>query len=68
MLTGEIARAQIEDRVRAADMARNARMVQGRRVRGSRIAARSAGSGVLAAVVSLARMVTPAPRTRITTV
>lgn len=63
MLTGEIARAQIEDRVRAADMARSARMVRGRRARGSRTAARSAGSGVLAAVVSLTRMVAPAART-----
>lgn len=68
MFTGEIAKAQIEDRVRAADMARNARIARGQRVRGPRTVARSAGSGVLAAVVSLARMVAPAPRTRTTIV
>ena len=66
MLTGEIARAQIEDRIRAAEMGRNARIARGRRVREPRIAARSAGSGVLAALISLTRMVAPAPRTRTT--
>ncbi len=67
MLTGEIARAQIEDRVRAADMARTARMVSSRRVREPRIAVRSVGSGVLAAIVSLTRMVPTTPRARSTT-
>ena len=68
MLTGEIARAQIEDRVRAADMARNARMAGGRRIREPRTAARSAGSGVLSAIVALTRMAAATPRTRTTTV
>ena len=68
MLTGEMARAQIEDRVRAADMDRTARMVSNRRVRERRIAVRSVGSGALAAIVSLTRMVATAPRTRSTAV
>jgi len=53
MLTGEIARAQIEDRVRAAEAARNAGLARGRRVRGPRVVTRSIGSGMLAAVRSL---------------
>ncbi len=68
MLTREIAREQIEDRVRAASMARSARMVRGRRVRDPRSATRSAASGILAAIASVQRTVSSAPRTRPTTV
>ena len=50
MLTGEIAKSQIEDRVRAARMDRLARPRSGRE--GTRPVVRRVGSGILAAVTA----------------
>ena len=66
MLTREIAKAQIDDRVRAAEMARSARTA-GRRVRGPRVATRSIGSGMFVAIRSL-RLTGNASETRAATV
>ena len=58
MLTGDIARAQIEDRVREAEGARIARMARGRRVRDPRSTVRQVASGMLAAATSMRRITT----------
>lgn len=50
MLTGDVAKYQIQDRIRAAEMDRVARDAQVRRGRGTRIAVRRIGSGMLAVV------------------
>jgi hypothetical protein len=50
MLSGDVARYQIEDRIRAAQMDRTARDAQLRRGGGSRAAVRKLGSGLMAVV------------------
>jgi hypothetical protein len=51
MLTGEIAKHQIQDRIRAAERDRVARSSHGYRDRGRTPVVRRVGSGLLAAVV-----------------
>jgi hypothetical protein len=58
MLTGDVAKYQIQDRIRAAEMDRTAREAQLRRG-GSRAAGRRVGSGLLAVVAGLKVRATP---------
>jgi hypothetical protein len=53
MLTGEVAKYQIQDRIRAAEMDRVSKAAMGNRGGRSRVAVRKVGSGILAAVASL---------------
>jgi hypothetical protein len=50
MLSGDVAKYQIQDRIRAAEMDRVARDAQLRRGGGSRAAVRKLGSGLMAVV------------------
>ena len=59
MLTGEIAKHQIEDRIRAAERDRVARSGRGNRDRGRIPVVRRVGSGLLATVVGYRRNTSP---------
>jgi hypothetical protein len=53
MLSGDVAKYQIQDRIRAAEMDRTAREAQLRRGGGTRAAVRKVGSGLMAVVSSV---------------
>ncbi len=59
MLSGDIAKYQIQDRVRAAEMDRVARSAKLRRAGGTRAAVRKVGSGLLAVVAGVRIHATP---------
>lgn len=59
MLTGEMAKYQIQDRVREAERGRLARSSQVHRSRTRSAATRSVASGLLAVVAGLRRKATP---------
>jgi hypothetical protein len=59
MLSGDIAKYQIQDRVRAAEMDRVARSAQLRRGGGTRAAVRKVGSGLMAVVTGVRIHATP---------
>jgi hypothetical protein len=59
MLTGEIAKYQIQDRIRAAEQARASRSAHVDREGGRTAVVRKVGSGLLAAVVGRRRKATP---------
>ena len=59
MLTGEIAKYQIQDRIRAAEQDRISRSARVDRVSGRIPVVRRVGSGLLAAVVGPRRKATP---------
>ena len=59
MLTGEIAKYQIQDRVRASEQDRVSRSTNVDRDRGRTAVVRRVGSGLLAAIVGRRRKATP---------
>ncbi len=59
MLTGEIAKYQIEDRIRAAEQDRTSRSTRVDRTRRRTPVVRRVGSGLLASVVGRGRKATP---------
>ncbi len=59
MLTGEMAKYQIKDRISAAERDRVAGSVSGPRQRGRKPVVRRIGSGLMAAVVATRRKATP---------
>ncbi|MEO8422373.1 MAG: hypothetical protein ABI595_00500 [Actinomycetota bacterium] len=63
MLTGEMAKYQIEDRIRAADRDRISKSTRAAHDRGRTAVVRQVGSGLLAAVVGRRRKATPTSST-----
>lgn len=59
MLSGDLAKYQIQDRIRAAEMDRTARQAQLRRGGHTRVAVRRIGSGVMAIVAGVRVHATP---------
>lgn len=59
MITGDVAKYQIQDRIRAAEMDRVAREAHLRRGGGPRVAVRKLGSGLMAVVAGVRIHATP---------